>query len=148
MVDGAASECISIILGVPQVSVLGPLLFILYTREIFEMIENRIIVYAHDFTLLAVVHKPADRPAVVASLNRDLAIIHEWCNHWCMILNPNKTKALVVSRSAGLSPPHGDLVLSGVSIRAGPNLDILGVKFDSNLTFEYNVRGIVFRAPQ
>ena len=47
-----------------------------------------------------------------------------------MILNPNKTKALVVSRSRTVNPPHGDLVLSGVSICASPNLDILGVKFD------------------
>ena len=35
-----------------------------------------------------------------------------------------------------MSPPRGDLVLSGVSIRASPNLDILGVKFDRKLTFE------------
>ena len=42
-----------------------------------------------------------------------------------------------------MSPPHGDLVLSGVSILASPNLDILGVKFDSKHTFEDHVRGIV-----
>ena len=73
----------------------------------------------------------------------DLARIHEWCNHWCMILNPNKIKALVVSRSRTVSPPHGDLVLSGVSIRASANIDILGVKFNSKLTFEDHVCGIV-----
>ena len=50
-------------------------------------------------TLLAVVRKPADIPAVAASLNRDLASIHEWCNPWCMILNDNETMAYVVSRS-------------------------------------------------
>ena len=48
-----------------------------------------------------------------------------------------------MSRSRTASPPHGDLVLSAVSIRASPNLDILGVKFDSKLTFEDHVRGIV-----
>ena len=42
-----------------------------------------------------------------------------------------------------MSPPDGELVLSGVSIRASHNLDILGVKFDSKLTFEDHVRGIV-----
>ena len=61
-----------------------------------------------------------------------------------MILNPNKTKALVVSRSRTVNPPHGDLVLSGVSICDNLNLEILGVKFDSRLTFEDHVRGIVF----
>ena len=86
--------------------------------------------------------KPEDRPAVAASLNRDMARIQEWQNHRCMILNPNKTKALVVNRSRAVSHPHGDLVLSGVSIQASPNLDILGVKFVSMLTFEDHVRGI------
>ena len=43
--------------------------------------ENRLYDYADDSTLLAVVRKPADRPAVAASLNRDLARIQEWCNH-------------------------------------------------------------------
>ena len=62
-----------------------------------------------------------------------------------MILNPNKPKALVFSKSSTVMPPHGDMVLFGVSIRASPTLDILGVKFDSKLTFEDNVRGIVSR---
>ena len=69
--------------------------------------------------------------------------------HWCMILNPNKpTKALVDSRSWIVNPPHGELVLSGVSICASPNLDILCVKFDTRLTFEDHVRGIVSRVSQ
>ena len=54
-------------------------------------------------------------------------------------------KALVVSGSRTVNPPYGDLVLSGVSICASPDLDILGVKLDSRLTFEYHVRGIVSR---
>ena len=46
-----------------------------------------------------------------------------------------------------MSPLNGDLVLSEVSIRAIPNLDILGVKIDK-LTFEDHVRGIVSRVSQ
>ena len=104
--------------------------------------------FADDSTLLSVVRKPAHRPAVAASINRDLAMIQEWFNHWCMILNTNKTKVSVVSGSRTVSPPHGDLVLSGVYIRASPYLDILGVKFDSKLIFEDHVRGIVYRISQ
>ena len=98
VVDGAASKWIPTISGVAQGSVLGPLLFILYTSKMFELVENRPFSNADDSTLLAVVRTSADRPAVAASLNRDYASIQEWCNHWCMILNPNKIKALVVSR--------------------------------------------------
>ena len=90
VVDGATSEWIPIVDGVIQGSVLGPLLFIIYTSEMFELLENRLYAYAHDSTLLTVVPKPAYRPAVTASLNTDLARIQEWCNRWCMILNPNK----------------------------------------------------------
>ena len=97
VVDGATSEWIPIISGVPQGSVVGPLLFILYTSKLFELMENRLYAYADDSTLLIVVRKPADRPAVAPSLNMGFARIQEWCNHWCMILNLNKTKALVVS---------------------------------------------------
>ena len=113
MVDGATSEWIPIVSAVPQGSVLGPLLFILYTSEMFELVENRLYAYADDSTLLTVVRKPAERPAVAAS-HRDVARIQEGCNHWGMVLNPNKTKALVVSRSRTVNPSHGDLILSGV----------------------------------
>ena len=44
--------------------------------------------------------------------------------------------------------PHGDLVLPVVSIRASPNLDILIVIFDSKLTFEDHLRGIVSSVSQ
>ena len=67
VVDGAASEWIPIISGLPQESVLGPLLFFLHSSEMFELVENRLFAYADDFTLLAVISKPADRPAVAAS---------------------------------------------------------------------------------
>ena len=52
--------------------------------------------------------KPGDRSAIATSLNWDLVWIHEWCNHWFLILNPNKIKALVVSRSRTVNPPYGD----------------------------------------
>ena len=72
VVDDAASEGIPIISGVPQGSVLGPLLFILYTSEMLELVYNKLFNYADDPTLRAVAHKPADRSAVAASLNRKL----------------------------------------------------------------------------
>ena len=90
--DGATSEWIPIVSGGRATgAVLGPLLFILYTSEMLELVEIRRYVYANDSTLLTVVRKRADRPAVAAFLNRDLARIQEWCNHLCMILNHNKT---------------------------------------------------------
>ena len=112
------------------------------------MVDYRLFAYAVDSTLLAAARKPADRPAVAASHNRGLARIQEWCNNWCMMLHPDKTKDLVISRSRNMSPPHGDLVLFWVSVRASPDLGIHGVKFDSKLTIEDDVRGFVSRVSQ
>ena len=58
MVDGCRSKLVNVVLGVPQGSVLGPLLFILYTSELFSILENKLIGYADDSTLLAVVPSP------------------------------------------------------------------------------------------
>ena len=55
VVDGALSEWIPIVSGVPQGSVLGSLLFILYTSEMFEQVEITLFAYANDSTLVAVV---------------------------------------------------------------------------------------------
>ena len=68
MVEGYTSELIAIVFGLQQGSELDPLLFILYTSEMFELVGNRLYAYADDSLLLAVVCKPADRPAVAASL--------------------------------------------------------------------------------
>ena len=56
----------------PHCSVLGPLLFLLYTSEIFSILEIKLIGYADDSTLIAVVPTPGVRVAVAESLIRDL----------------------------------------------------------------------------
>ena len=125
VVEGASSEWIPIVSGVPQGSVLAPLLFILYTSEMFDLVENRLFAYADDSTLLAVIRRPSDRPTLATSVNRDLARIHEWCGRYCMLFNQKKSKALLVSRSRTVCPPHGDLGLSGEPILSNLSLDIL-----------------------
>ena len=54
MVNSTTSEWIPIAFGMPQGCVLGPLLFFLYTSEMFELVEYRLYAYADDSTLLAV----------------------------------------------------------------------------------------------
>ena len=69
MVDSATSEWIPIVSSMPQGSLLGPLLFILYASEMFVLMENRLYAYTDDSTLLGVCKK-ADRPTVATALNR------------------------------------------------------------------------------
>ena len=82
----------------PQGSVLGLLLFLLYTSELFSILENKLISYADDSTLIAVVPSPGPRVAVAESVSRDLVKINEWCNLLGMKLNVSKTKTMIVSR--------------------------------------------------
>ena len=60
MVDGSRSKLVDVVSGVPQGSVLGPLLFILYTSELFSILENKLIGYADDSTLMSLVPSPGD----------------------------------------------------------------------------------------
>ena len=64
MVDGCRSKLVNDVSGVPQGSVLGPLLFLLYTSDLFSILENKLICYADDSTLIAVVQSPVLRVAV------------------------------------------------------------------------------------
>ena len=61
MVDGCRSKLVNVVSGVPQGSVWGQLLFLLYTSELFSLLENKLIDYADDSTLMAVVPSPGDR---------------------------------------------------------------------------------------
>ena len=72
MVDGCRSNLVNVVSGVPQGSVLGPLLVLLYTSELFSILENKLIGYADDSTLMAVVPSPGVRVAVAESLICDL----------------------------------------------------------------------------
>ena len=79
VVDGHYSEWRNVISGLPQGRVLVPLLFTLYTHDMWFGIENMLVAYADDATLLAVVPSPNMRSVISESLNRDLAKISEWC---------------------------------------------------------------------
>ena len=64
MVDDCRSKLVKVVSGVQQGSVLGPLLLVLYTSELFSILENKLIGYADDSTLIAVVPSPGLRSEV------------------------------------------------------------------------------------
>ena len=72
LVDGCRSKLVNVVSAVPQGSVLGLLLFLQYTSELFSILENKLIGFADDSTLMAVVPSPGARVTVAESLNRDL----------------------------------------------------------------------------
>ena len=104
MVDGCPSKLVDVVSEVPQGSVLGPLLLLMYTSELFSILENKLIGYADDSTLVAVVPSPGVRVIVAEYLIRELGRVSEWCDYWGMKSNASKTKTMIVSRSRTMYP--------------------------------------------
>ena len=83
--------------GVPQGSVLGPILFVLCTSDLSHVVDSQVYYYADDTTLVAPVQHPSLRDAVGDVLNEELAKVVDWCERWDMKLNPRKSKSFLVS---------------------------------------------------
>ena len=148
MVDGCRSKLVNIVSGVTQVSVFCPLLFLLYTSELFYIFENKLIGYAGDSTLMAVVPSPGVRVTVAESLIRDLGRVSERCDLWGMKLNASKTKTMIVSRSLTMHPQSPALTIGGTVLKQSDDLVILEVTFDSKMTFEKHLRAVSRAASQ
>ena len=147
-VDGCRSKLVDVVSGVPQGSVLGQLLFLLYTSAFFSILENKLIGYAHDSTLMAVVSSPGVRVAVAESLICDLGRVSDWCDLWGMKLNASKTKTMIVSRSRTMHPQSRPLTIGRTVLKESDDLVILGVTFNSKMAFEKHLRSVSRAASQ
>ena len=110
--------------------------------------ENKLIGYADDSTLIAVVPSPGLRVAVAESLSRDLVKVSEWCDLWGMKLNASKTKTMIVSRSRTMYPQSPPFTIGGTVLKESDDLVILGVTFDSKMTFDKRLRFVSRAASQ
>ena len=136
MVDGCRSKLV--VGGVPQGSVSGLLLFLLYTSELFSNLENKLISYADDSTLTAVVPSIGVIVAVAESLSHDLMRVSVWCDLCWMKLNVSNT--MIVSRSRTMHSQSPALTIGGTVLKDSDHLVTLGVTFDSKMTFEKHLR--------
>ena len=136
------SKLVNGVSGVLQGRVLGMLVFLLYTSELFSILENKLIGYANDSTVMAVVPSPGIRITEGESLICDLGRVSEWCDLWGMKLNANKTKTMIVSRSCTMHPQSPLLTIGRTVLKESDDLVILGVSFDSNMTFEKHLHSV------
>ena len=111
-------------------------------RSFFRFWKNKLIGYANDSTLIAVVPSPGVRVTVAGSLRRDYVKVSEWCDLWGMKLNSSKTKTMIVSRSRTMRPKSPALTIGGTVLKESDDLVILGVTFDSKMTFEEHLRSV------
>jgi len=90
VINGINSDWCAVLSGIPQRSVLGPLLFVIYINDIDININNVILKYVEDSKLFAAA---ADSNAI-ESLRSDLRRLYEWSNDWLMLFNIDKCKVL------------------------------------------------------
>ena len=89
VLNGAAADYDDIKSGVPQGSVLGPLLFLVYINDLEENIKSQIRFFADDTMLFSIVKNPVTS---AIELNEDLETIRRWAHQWKMEFNPDPTK--------------------------------------------------------
>ena len=82
------------------------------------------------------------------SLIRDLGRVSEWCDLWGMKLNASKTMTMIVSMSRTMHPQSPPLTIGGTVLKESNDLVILGLTFDSKLTFEKHLRSVSRAASQ
>ena len=76
------------------------------------------------------------------SLIRDLGRVGEWCDIWRKKWNASKTKTMEVSRSRKTYPQSPPLTIGRTVLKESDDFVILGVTFDSKMTFEKHLRPV------
>ena len=95
VLNGQASDWASVLAGVPQGSILGPMLFLIFINDIVKHIGCTIRLFADDTSLYIIVDCPLQEGQL---LNRDLNAISIWANSWLVTFNPSKTLFMRISQ--------------------------------------------------
>ena len=94
VVDGSSSESARVRSGVPQGTVLGPLLFLTYINDLPSTVSSHVSLFADDCLL----YRPIKCRADQEQLQRDLSALQDWADLWGMCFNHSKCSDLRVSR--------------------------------------------------
>ena len=102
--NGQVYTWTSVNAGVPQGSILGPLLFLIYINDLFDNLSSNVKVFTDDTYLFSVIR---DINVSARKLNENLKKICEWAFQWKMMFNPDPNKqAQEVIFSQKIKKPH------------------------------------------
>lgn len=96
MYKDVLSSSLSVNAGVPQGSVLGPLLFLIYVNDVAQNMLSFCRLYADDNSIQ---YADKNLQNIENVLNHDLKILEKWSDDWLLKFNPNKTKAVFFNKS-------------------------------------------------
>ena len=129
--------------GVPQGSVLGPLLFLIYINDLENGIKSQVKHFADDTSLLSIVKDPNVK---ANELNR--VLISQWAYQWKMSFNPdpNKQAVEVIFSRKSKQIHHPEIYFNGVEVKTVKSHKHLGLILESNLTFVSHINEKVSKA--
>ena len=145
VVDGATSSTTPVVSGVPQGSVLGPLLFITYINHVSMLAlseGSKLTMYADDILL----YKPIKVSEDYSGLQSDIDAIYECTKASYLTLNPLKCKYLICSRKRYPCLPTSGLLLAGTTLEQVESYQYLGVLVSSRLTWSDHIEQICTKA--
>jgi Reverse transcriptase (RNA-dependent DNA polymerase) len=131
------SHAINVHLGVPQGSVLGPLLFILYINDMKSALKHATLNLFADDTLLYVA--ATNLEDAVRMINEDLCTLSDWLNINKLKLNVQKTKCMVITFKKNLLKNQHKVKIDGEELEYVDNIKYLGILIDDRLKFNKNV---------
>ena len=143
VLDGHTSAALPVTSGVPQGSILGPLLFIIFMNSIFDTVlsgGSRIILYADDMVL----YKPIKNNQDLLDFQNDIDAICSWTSTNSLHLNATKTKSILITRKK--HRPILNFVIGSYPIPSVTSLKFLGVVITDNLSWSSHIESTCLKA--
>ena len=140
--DGEFSSVAPVTSGVPQGSVLGPCLFLLYINDLAESLESTVRLFADDTIAYLAIKNNAD----AASLQRDLNKLGEWEAKWQMEFHPDKCEVLRISKKWKSNTIHSNYELRGHTLKVVSQAKYLGVTISGDLRWNTHTNTIINKA--
>lgn len=147
-IHDSLSECLEVLFGVPQGSVLGPVLFNIYTRSLYDVISAAGFAtsgYADDSNARLTFSLTFQHGVITQHLPKLMDRITQWMHHFFLKINPDKTEIMLFVPKSLKSHPtiNGTIFSNGTCIRFSNTVTNLGVTLDRFLTFEPYVNSTV-----
>ena len=145
LVDGVESDIFNILFGVPQGSVLGPILFIIYTSPLGDIFRRHGVsyhLYADD-TQIYISFTCNKVDEAFANMENCIADIKDWMTLNLLKLNAEKTEVIVIGSKAQLKGLSlGQIKIGTDSVTPTASARNIGVVFDSSLSMDQHVTNI------
>ena len=142
VIDGERSAQVPVTSGVPQGSVLGPILFLLYINDLPNDIKSKVHLFADDTAVYLTVNSQDD----CHQLQKDLDSLQKWEHTWEMDFNPSKCQVVHISKSR--HPVRFLYTLHDQVLEAVDHARYLGVDFSANLSWNHHINRVTAKANQ